>query len=122
MIVTPKSRIGLVRQEIKANLGIHKLYGLVKQILNPQCDEDLYVVFINKAHNRLLVLHVDPAGVDLTTRYLFKGLFAQSPYLNDITDLTLNDLRRLLFDGSYENYSWQNPLAKVYLTQNQLSH
>ena len=86
MIVTPKSRIVLVRQEIKANLGIHKLYGLVKQILNPKCDEDLYVVFINKAHNRLLVLHVDPAGVDLTTRYLFKGLFAQSPYLNDITD------------------------------------
>ena len=77
-MISFKKRIIVVREPISGLLGIHSLYGLVKSKIAFTQGESLYVVFFTKNHRRIKVLHIDAAGVDLTTDSFSKEYSCQT--------------------------------------------
>ena len=108
-----KKRIIVVREPISGLLGIHSLYGLVKSKIAFTQGESLYVVFFTKNHRRLKVLHIDASGVDLTTRFLFKGIFMSDTSNDDYREINIEALQRLLFDGTLPDTPWQKILISI---------
>lgn len=119
-MISFKKRIIVVREPISGLLGIHSLYGLVKSKIAFTQGESLYVVFFTKNHRRIKVLHIDAAGVDLTTRFLFKGIFMSDTSTDDYREINVEALQRLLFDGTLPDTPWQNPLAQVMFMRNEI--
>ncbi len=119
-MISFKKRIIVVKEPISGLLGIHSLYGLVKSRISFTQGESLYVVFFTKNNRRLKVLHIDPAGVDLTTRFLFKGIFMPGSGTDEYREINVEALQRLLFDGTLPETPWQNPLAQVMFMRNEM--
>lgn len=105
-------KIFLILTPVNGNCGIPSLYGGLLNgsfgldILNET--GELYALFTTTNHKMLLILHVDNYGVDLTKRRLFKGKFRTMLENSEPLELTREQLKRLVLDGTYSK-DWQNP-------------
>ena len=111
-------KIYLIRTAVSGRYGLQKLHGMVMSGIlgvdvNPDNVEEMYFIFVTRNLKTLMILHMDEAGVDFTKRILFNRKFKimLEDQINPI-DLTRDQLKRLVLDGSYEG-DWES----IYLKQ-----
>jgi hypothetical protein len=106
-------RIYVVGTPVRGNWGIHRLRDEVRALSGADEGTELWVCFTTRSRQRLLIYHQDISGRDVTVRLLRQGFF----HIFEETvrkGITREQLRRLLFDGTFEG-QWQNPLSEEYL-------
>ena len=87
--------------------------GILGVDVNPDNVEEMYFIFVTRNLKTLMILHMDEAGVDFTKRILFNRKFKiMLEDQIDPIDLTRDQLKRLVLDGSYEG-DWES----IYLKQ-----
>jgi len=111
-------KIYLIRTPVSGRYGLPKLHGMVTSgvlgiEVNPDSTEEMYFIFVTKTLKTLMILHIDEAGIDFTKRILFNRRFRimLKDKANPI-DLTREQLKRLVLDGTYEG-DWES----IYLKQ-----
>lgn len=112
-----KTRIVIIKDPINGNQGIPSLKARVMAQFDPKPGEKLLVVFFTKNRKRCKVLQLDATGVTLAVRMLYTGSFLFTGD-EEVRDINILDLRRLLFDGTIFGSAWQNPLAEVSFDEN----
>lgn len=106
-------RIYVVGTPVRGTRGIHRLRTGVRALSGADDGDGLWVCFTTRSRQRLLIYHQDVAGRDVRVRLLRQGFF----HIFEDTvrkGITREQLRRLLFDGTFEG-QWQNPLSEEYL-------
>lgn len=108
-----RGKIYVVGMPVRGNWGIHRLRTEVKALFGVDDGTELWVCFTTRSRQRLLIYHQDVSGRDVRVRLLRQGFF----HIFEETvrkGITRQQLRRLLFDGTFEG-QWQNPLSEGYL-------
>ena len=111
-------KIYLIRTAVSGRYGLQKLHGMVMSGIlgvdvNPDNVEEMYFIFVTRNLKTLMIVHMDEAGVDFTKRILFHRKFKiMLEDQIDPIDLTRDQLKRLVLDGSYEG-DWES----IYLKQ-----
>lgn len=103
-ILSGTGKIYMVREPVCGRFGIHRLLAMLSSnSLNVHWNgiDEVTIVTFNKRKTICKVLHIDPYGVDCTSRILNSGRF-QVMLDEDLIPihLTRDELEQLLLDGT----------------------
>ena len=103
-ILSGTGRIYMVREPVCGRFGIHRLLAMISSNslgIKWNGTDEISVVTFNKRKTICKVLHIDPCGVDCTTRILNTGRFQVMLDKDQLPiHLTRDELEKLLMEGT----------------------